>query len=65
MKKLSTFCLLISLAACEPASNSNTQSPAHKNEIQTVYTCSMHPEVKMSKPGLCPKCGMDLIKKQN
>ena len=27
----------------------------------TVYTCSMHPEVKKNKPGSCPICGMDLI----
>jgi hypothetical protein len=26
----------------------------------TVYTCPMHPEVKMDKPGDCPKCGMKL-----
>jgi hypothetical protein len=26
----------------------------------TVYTCPMHPEVKMAKPGDCPKCGMKL-----
>ncbi|MFN2508097.1 MAG: heavy metal-binding domain-containing protein [Chthoniobacterales bacterium] len=24
------------------------------------YVCPMHPEVKASKPGKCPKCGMDL-----
>ena len=30
----------------------------------TVYTCSMHPEVTSDKPGKCPKCGMDLIKKK-
>jgi hypothetical protein len=29
----------------------------------TVYTCSMHPEITSKKPGKCPKCGMDLIKK--
>jgi len=28
-----------------------------------VYTCPMHPEVKSSKPGQCPKCHMDLVKK--
>lgn len=28
-----------------------------------VYTCSMHPEITSNKPGKCPKCGMDLIKK--
>ena len=25
------------------------------------WTCSMHPEVQMDKPGLCPKCKMALI----
>ncbi len=28
-----------------------------------IYTCPMHPEVKMDKPGNCPKCGMKLVKK--
>jgi len=26
----------------------------------TIYTCPMHPEVRMDKPGECPKCGMKL-----
>jgi P-type Cu+ transporter len=26
----------------------------------TVYTCPMHPEVRQSGPGSCPKCGMAL-----
>jgi len=26
----------------------------------TVYTCPMHPEVRQSGPGTCPKCGMAL-----
>lgn len=30
---------------------------------KVIYTCVMHPEVQMSKPGNCPKCGMTLIKK--
>src|SRR6188508_843276 len=25
-----------------------------------LYTCPMHPDVKMDKAGKCPKCGMDL-----
>jgi len=27
------------------------------------YTCTMHPEVRLDKPGKCPQCGMDLVKK--
>lgn len=28
-----------------------------------VYTCPMHPEITSAKPGKCPECGMDLVKK--
>jgi RND family efflux transporter MFP subunit len=27
-----------------------------------VWTCPMHPEIRQSAPGKCPKCGMDLEK---
>jgi Cu(I)/Ag(I) efflux system membrane fusion protein len=27
----------------------------------TVWTCSMHPQIRQDKPGLCPICAMDLI----
>jgi Heavy metal binding domain len=26
-----------------------------------VYLCPMHSDVRQSKPGKCPKCGMDLL----
>ena len=38
-----------------PAPAATTQS--------SVYTCLMHPEVVSDKPGKCPKCGMNLVKK--
>jgi len=28
---------------------------------KTTYTCSMHPEVRKEKPGMCPECGMQLL----
>jgi len=34
-----------------------------KAEMKEVYTCSMHPDVKLDKPGKCPECGMKLEKK--
>ncbi len=36
------------------------QAPA---PAETYYTCPMHPEIKETKPGNCPICGMTLIKK--
>lgn len=27
----------------------------------TIWTCSMHPEIRREEPGQCPLCGMDLI----
>ena len=35
----------------------------HELNQKVVYTCEMHPEVISDKPGKCPKCGMELIKK--
>jgi membrane fusion protein, copper/silver efflux system len=32
-----------------------------KEAAPQVWTCSMHPEIQLPKPGSCPKCGMDLI----
>lgn len=32
---------------------------------KVVYTCPMHPEVVSEGPGKCPKCGMNLVKKEN
>lgn len=34
-------------------------------EGKQLYTCSMHPQIIRDKPGNCPICGMDLIKKEN
>lgn len=31
--------------------------------METVYTCPMHPEVQQATPGMCPECGMALVKK--
>ena len=27
----------------------------------SIWTCSMHPQIRMEEPGDCPLCGMDLI----
>jgi Cu(I)/Ag(I) efflux system membrane fusion protein len=38
----------------------STSQHSQKKE-SSLYTCSMHPQIKMDKPGKCPICGMDLI----
>ena len=32
-----------------------------KSEKATIWTCSMHPQIRQDEPGDCPICGMDLI----
>ena len=38
----------------------NTTAEAEK----LIYTCSMHPQIIRDKPGNCPICGMQLVKKE-
>jgi Cu(I)/Ag(I) efflux system membrane fusion protein len=38
--------------------------PGSEEEVvkeDTIWTCSMHPQIRMPEPGKCPICGMDLI----
>lgn len=40
--------------------------PVPQKELQkdaVIYTCTMHPDVKMDKPGKCPTCGLALVEK--
>lgn len=36
------------------------EPPAAEKHSETIYTCPMHPEIRQSQPGSCPKCGMTL-----
>jgi len=35
----------------------------HGQTLAEYYTCPMHPSVRSDRPGSCPVCGMDLVKK--
>lgn len=50
--------LLASTATFAQAKHSHKH---HHSATAQKYTCTMHPEVVMSKPGKCPKCGMALV----
>jgi len=43
-----------------PPSPPHLDTPSQKT-APAVWTCSMHPQIKMPKPGKCPLCGMNLI----
>jgi len=41
----------------------NGEKHDHSSEVVqgTIWTCSMHPQIRLEEPGKCPICGMDLI----
>ncbi|HSF55375.1 MAG TPA: efflux RND transporter periplasmic adaptor subunit [Algoriphagus sp.] len=47
----------------KPSSTENHLDHEHETGIaeNTLWTCSMHPQIKLGEAGDCPICGMDLI----
>lgn len=43
------------------ATHQHSGEQVSNTETMAVWTCSMHPQIKMDKPGKCPLCAMDLI----
>ena len=51
---------LRSARSLEPEQGTTTAKTGGE-KAETRWTCSMHPEINLPKPGLCPKCRMKLI----
>jgi RND family efflux transporter, MFP subunit len=45
------------------SSRKKEKKPDQLTEVakSTIWTCAMHPQIRMPAPGKCPICGMDLI----
>ncbi len=41
--------------------HSHEAEHTHEKNTEQIWTCSMHPQIRMDKPGKCPLCAMDLI----
>ena len=57
----------------EPANSETVYTPTPNGENSEVkkfpvmvwgYTCPMHPEIKQGQPGMCPECGMALVRSE-
>jgi hypothetical protein len=53
-----------SVAETMPAAADAGHQHAAGKSPSAVYACPMHPEVTSDHPGKCPKCGMDLVKRE-
>lgn len=47
--------------AADPATPTNAAKVTQAAEGPSMWTCSMHPQIRQPNPGDCPICGMDLI----
>lgn len=46
--------------------NENTSEEQNQEHTENqIWTCSMHPQIRLPEPGQCPICGMDLITLNN
>jgi hypothetical protein len=70
-KTIIAFAILLAANTASFAQDTTHKSGTHQHKMTTTktttskgvkYTCTMHPEVVMSKPGKCPKCEMTLVK---
>jgi len=44
-----------------PRHTAENKTTIAQTKQETIWTCAMHPQIRMHEPGKCPICGMDLI----
>ncbi|MBZ9628744.1 efflux RND transporter periplasmic adaptor subunit [Psychroflexus sp. CAK1W] len=55
--------IFLGVTLFSPSDQKNEDNHNHSQEQadETVWTCSMHPQIRKDEPGDCPICGMELI----
>jgi transcription initiation factor IIE alpha subunit len=68
MKNITIALLLLLATACSQNKQAAVKVKADTISKKTTgiqYTCPMHPSFITNKPGTCPKCGMELVEKDD
>jgi Cu(I)/Ag(I) efflux system membrane fusion protein len=52
---------IFALGRCTTSRPSSEPKTSNLKPQATLWTCSMHPQIRLPHPGECPICGMDLI----
>jgi len=55
--------LAISFILTGCSNNNEQENESETSAKKEYYTCTMHPQVISDKPGVCPICNMELVKK--
>jgi len=55
------FGVILGALIFHKSASSEKHDHSTSEEVSTIWTCSMHPQIRRDKPGKCPICGMDLI----
>ena len=50
------------VSTAPPAANTDAMERSSEEDMEEIWTCSMHPQIRLPEPGKCPLCGMDLIR---
>jgi Cu(I)/Ag(I) efflux system membrane fusion protein/cobalt-zinc-cadmium efflux system membrane fusion protein len=48
-----------------PSATEKREVPSTQEDVKGDFTCPMHQEVQSNKPGSCPKCGMNLVRRNS
>lgn len=64
MKNLVIILAVLALSACSQPTKKSAPDNPQQAAVKCKYTCIMDTSVCEEKPGVCPKCGMKLVEKE-